>query len=510
MNDLEKKIQFAVSLFKLKKYNEAQNHAEKLIAQYPRVIFLYNILGLIYTEKKEIDLAIKTFNKGLDFDPNQAMIYNNLGTAYKIKEDYKKSELSYKKSIDIDRNIPETHNNFGNFYLELNNYTKAVECFKKAILVNEKFYIAYYNLGVAYKGMGKFDDAKKYLKDAIKLNPNFFTAHRILSQILNYDIDNKHFDILKSIFQNKKDEIGIGEIAFSLGKAYEDLKDYNNSFKYFNIGNQKKRKSINFSLTKEKESFEMIKNSFNKDMFKKFLNSGCKNPSVIFIVGMPRSGTTLVEQILSNHSKVYGGDELNILPDLINKYFNNKKFVNIEKDHLEIVGKDYIDKLNQISKNSLVKTDKLTENFKWIGLIKLILPNSKIIHCTRNSKDVCFSIFKNYFTNNKLNFAYDIDEIVSYYNFYFNLMNHWKKILPNFIYDINYENLINKNESEIKNLLEFCKLDWDQNCIKFYNNKRTIKTASDVQVRKKIYNSSINYWKNFKNNLDIPFKKLLN
>ena len=113
MNDLEKKIQFTVSLFKLKKYNEAQNHAEKLIAHYPRVIFLYNLLGLVYTEKKEIDLAIKTFKKGLDFDPNQAMIYNNLGTAYKIKEDYKKSELSYKKSIDIDRNIPETHNNFG-------------------------------------------------------------------------------------------------------------------------------------------------------------------------------------------------------------------------------------------------------------------------------------------------------------------------------------------------------------------------------------------------------------
>ena len=159
---------------------------------------------------------------------------------------------------------------------------------------------------------------------------------------------------------------------------------------------------------------------------------------------------------------------------------------------------------------SEITTDKLTANFKWIGLIKLILPNAKIVSCTRNSKDICLSIFKNYFTNNELNFAYDIDEIVSYYNLYFKLMNHWRNILPNYIYDINYEKLIKEPEPQVKDMLKYCNLDWDPNCLKFYNNMRIVKTASDTQVRKKIYTSSINSWKKFESELNTPFKKLLN
>ena len=157
MNELEKKVQSAVNLFKAKNYIEAQKHAENLLADYPRTVFLYNLLGLIFTEKKEINLAIESFKKGIAIDPNNASIFNNIGTAYKIKEDYISSEESFKKSIYIDRNNPETFNNFGNFYLELNQYTKAIKCYKSAILVNPKFYIAHYNLGICYKAIGKFE-----------------------------------------------------------------------------------------------------------------------------------------------------------------------------------------------------------------------------------------------------------------------------------------------------------------------------------------------------------------
>ena len=517
MNELEKKVQFTVNLFKAKNYIEAQKHTESLLVNYPRNVFLYNLLGLIFTERKEINLAIESFKKGIAVDPNDASIYNNIGTAYKIKEDYISSEESFKKSIYIDRNNPEAYNNFGNFYVELNQYTKAIKCYKNAILVNPKFYIAHYNLGVSYKATGKFDEAKKYLSDTIKLNPNFFTAHRILSQLINYKKGEVHFDILNNIYQNRSEEVGMGEIAFSLAKAYEDLNDFSTSFKYLSIGNKKKRKSINFSIIEEEKIFEDIKKTFNKDLFSKYKNSGLNNSSVIFIVGMPRSGTTLVEQMISSHNKVYGADELNILTDLVKKYLYKKNInefkINLEKitkDDLKKIGEEYIEKLEELSENSERTTDKLTANFKWIGLIKLILPNSKIVSCTRSSKDICLSIFKNYFTNNELNFAYDINEIVSYYNLYFKLMNHWRSILPNYIYDINYEKLIKEPVSQVKDLLKYCNLDWDKNCLKFYDNKRIVKTASDTQVRKKIYTSSINSWKKFENELKTPFKKLLN
>ena len=517
MKDLEKKVQFTVNLFNSGKYTEAQKHAEKILETHPKIVFLYNIIGLILTEKKEISQSIKIFKEGVNINPKSAIIYHNLGTSYKIIGDYINSEKSYKKSLDLDRNISETHNNYGNLCIHLNRYIEAIKHFKRAILVNSKFFIGYYNLGISYKSMGKFDESKKYLLEAIKLNPNFFTAHRILSQLIKYKEGDAHFNQLKDIYKNKKNETpGLGEISFALGKAYEDIKDFHNSYKYFYIGNKKKRESINFSISKEDENFQNIRKTFNKNLFSKFLNKGIKNSSVIFILGMPRSGTTLIEQIISNHSKVYGGDELNILPDLVKKYLYKNKPEDIAENLNKLnendfnkIGNEYIEKLNKISNKSPITTDKLTANFKWIGLIKLILPNSKIICCKRNSRDVCFSIFKNYFTNNELNFAYDINEIVKYHNLYTELMNYWHKILPGFIYDVNYENLITEPEMQIKKLLNFSKLDWDEKCLKFYENKRIIKTASDTQARNKIYSSSIGYWKNFESNFEDSFKKLI-
>ena len=174
------------------------------------------------------------------------------------------------------------------------------------------------------------------------------------------------------------------------------------------------------------------------------------------------------------------------------------------------MGKSYINDLKKISNNSRKITDKLPINFKWIGLIKLILPNSKIIHCFRNPRDNCFSIYKNYFTGKKLNFAYDLNNIVQFYLLYNDLMKYWHKNLTNFIYDIKYEDLIESPDKEIKKLLKFCKLPWNDSCLKFYNNMRPIKTASDIQVRSKIYKSSINSWKNHEKDLVKYFKKLPN
>ena len=161
-------------------------------------------------------------------------------------------------------------------------------------------------------------------------------------------------------------------------------------------------------------------------------------------------------------------------------------------------------------KDSKKISDKLPINFKWIGLIKLILPNSKIIHCNRNSKDVCFSIFKNYFVSDKLKYAYSLKELTEFYKLYSNLMKHWEKTLPKFIYNIKYENIIHNPDREIKRLLKACDLEWDASCLKFYENKRAVKTASDTQVRKKIYKTSLYSWKKYNKFINKFFKKLPN
>ena len=225
---------------------------------------------------------------------------------------------------------------------------------------------------------------------------------------------------------------------------------------------------------------------------------------------MPRSGTTLVEQILSSHPNVFGGDELNYIPDLVKKYLKKDlNLFNTDSEILRQISNEYIDRLKKLSSDSKKITDKLPMNFKWIGLIKIILPNSKIVHCTRDSRDICLSIFKNFFTSNKMNFAYDIKEICEYYNLYSNMMKYWQTLLPNFIYDINYEKLVKKPNDQIKYLLKECNLDWNDNCLKFYENKRAVQTRSDIQVRQKIYKTSINSWKNYRKDLEGPFSKLM-
>jgi len=514
--NLKRKINLLINLYKSKKLSEATLLSKELISTYPKVVFLYNILGLILTDQGKIEEAIKIYEKGIKIKPDYAGIYNNLGNIYKLKENYSKAENYYKKSINLDNKLADPHNNLGNLYRTLNKHKKAIVCYKNAININPKYFTAHYNLGITYKSIGKFKEAKIYLKESVKLNTYFYTAHRILSQITSYTLTNDHFKLLKKLHEDPK--IGTEhktELVFALGKASEDVKNFDQAFQYYTEGNDLRRKEIVFSKRRENEEFDNIKKFFNKNLFEKFKKFGNLDLTPIFIIGMPRSGTTLVEQILSNHPKVFGGDELNLLPDLVNKYFYNKgrklflkDIVNINKEKLKKIGQEYISELKKISCNSERVTDKLPINFKWVGLIKLLLPNSKVIHCVRNSRDNCLSIFKNYFANKELNFAYNLDELSGYYNLYCNLMKYWNSTLLNFVIDIKYEKLVKNPEQQIRNLLKACNLQWNDNCLKFYNNKRAIKTASDVQARKKIYKSAIDSWKNYDDYLNDFFQKL--
>ena len=515
MENLEKKIQGAINLYRDRKFLEAEQLAKKLLNLNPKVSFLYNLLGLILAAQSRNDEAIKYYEKGIEIKPKYAMIYNNLGTVYKTKKNYLKAENYYNKSIELDKKLPEAQNNLGSLYVELNKLTEAISSFKKSISINSNFYIAHYNLGVLYKSIGKFKESRKYFDETIRLYPKFYNVHRALSQISKYKINDKHIDLMKKLYEESGIDIyGKMELAFALGKAFDDIKNFDDAFRYYNEGNNIRRNNIKFFLNAEKNEFLNIKKTFDRSFFNKYQKIGKKDPTPIFILGMPRSGTTLVEQIISNHPKVYGGGELNFFNDLIKSYFYKNENFSIEsnnkiiENNFKTIGQVYINKIKKMSGGNERVTDKLPINFKWIGFIKLILPNSKIIHCTRNAKDTCASIYKNYFTSAELNYAYNLKELIDFYNLYLDLMEFWKKNIPGFIIEVKYENLINSPKKEISKLIKNCNLNWNENCVKFYNNQRAIKTASDTQVRNKIYTSSIDSWKNYKKYLKEDFAKL--
>jgi len=516
MKSLKEKIQSVVDIYKSGNLSEAEHSCKKLINENSKVAFLYNLLGLILVGQKKFDQAIKYYELGVKIDPTFAIIYNNLGLLFFDKqtdESIKKAENYYKKSISVNKEIPEPYINLGSLYNSLFRYDESINCYNEAIRINSKFSPAHYNLGIVYITLGKYDKAKLHLKEAIKLNPSNSHAHRSLSIITKYSYTDENFKRLEKLYENTNiNNIKMkSNLAFALGKAHEDNKDYERSFIFYKEANFLHRKKIIFSLDREKENFKEIKKTYNSNLFNKFKSAGYKNSSPIFILGMPRSGTTLVEQILASHPKVFGADEVEFIPNLLKDNLGKgNDIVNRNEDIFKKFGHEYISKMKKISNKIENTTDKLPVNFLSIGFIKLILPKSKIIHCLRSPKDNIFSIFKNHFPSGKINFAYNLDEATEYYNLYVDLMEHWNLVLPNFIFNIKYENLIYNTEIEIKNLLKFCNLNWSDKCLKFYENKRPIKTASSAQARSKIYKSSINSWKNYEKYLNEYFVKLKN
>ena len=285
-------------------------------------------------------------------------------------------------------------------------------------------------------------------------------------------------------------------INFGLAKACEDLGDFEQAFTHYSQGNVLRRKLLNYDINQDVELFEQLKSSYPK-IEKNSLEPDklSKNLMPIFIVGMPRSGTTLVEQIVSSHSQVTGAGELNFANQFgaaiatgITEANNDALF--------DFRGK-YLDKLQNFSHGNLIVTDKMPQNFRYIGLIAAAFPEAKIIHVKRNPAAVCWANYKQYFVSKNIGYCYSIDDVISYHELYENMMEFWAKGLSKRIYNLDYEVLTVNQESETRQLIEYLGVDWDENCLSPQNNTRRVATGSNLQVRQKVYKGSAEQWKKY-------------
>ena len=373
--------------------------------------------------------------------------------------------------------------------------------------------IANITVGNFNQQIGEFDKALENFKIVNKINPLNTLADKSISTMHKYtNKDDPHLLSMKKL-PNIKFENDLQSLYFALGKAYEDLDDHKESFKFLKLGNDIADKN-NYDFKDDENLFLAIKKSFKTFDKNKVLNSDTK---IIFIVGMPRSGTTLAEQIISAHKNVYGAGELSYLSDAIEKTYNYgeeiskniqpkiadkfSRISNLDDEILKNLQSDYLLNLKSHDYETHHITDKAPLNFRWIGIIKYIFPKAKIIHCNRNAMDICYSNYKNAFSSNSLAFTYNLKNLGLFFNLYKDLMNFWKNTFGDQIYDLTYENLINNKEEEVQKLLKFCELEWDSNCLSPHKNKKAVATASLAQVRSPIYKSSIEKWKNYENEL---------
>ncbi|MDC1172860.1 sulfotransferase, partial [Alphaproteobacteria bacterium] len=297
-------------------------------------------------------------------------------------------------------------------------------------------------------------------------------------------------------------------INFSLAKACEDLGNFEQAYTHYGEGNVLRKKLLNYDIHQDVELFRQLKSSYPK-IEKKSLEPDklSKNPRPVFILGMLRSGTTLVEQIISSHSQVTGAGELSFAAQYGAAIATGITEAN-NKSLFDFRGK-YLDKLQNVSNGNRIVTDKMPQNFLFIGLLAAAFPEAKIIHVKRNPAAVCWANYKRYFVSKNIGYCYSIDDVISYHKLYENLMDFWISTLSKRIYNLDYELLTTNQDNETWQLIEYLGLDWDENCLSPQNNTRSVATASNLQVRKKVYQGSSEQWKKYQPFLNGAFDGLL-
>jgi len=503
---LKKELDKIKILFKKEEFNLVIKKSKALLKKNTNQAIIYNFIGLSYIQLSKIENALEILllaNKRL---PSEPSILCNIGIAYKNLDDVLNARNYFNKAIDINpRHLP-SRINLGHLENNLNHSEKAAEHYSAAYNLNNNSeeVLTYHILNLS--AQGKFAEAKKIILELNNKFPENIKSYQLYSKIHKYELGDPHQKfMLSKINDPNLNYENLSNLHFALAKSFYDQKNVEKFVHHTLKANDIKFKTFkdyNFEL--EEIKFDRII-KYYKNL--QFLNSNKKGENLIFIVGLPRSGTTLLHQIISSHSQTFGAEESHILSDFFNKKFKNENsLINFfskelsDKDLCFNLSDEILSKYKMYDQNKII-VDKMPFNFRWIGFIKILFPKAKIIHSSRNPADSAFSIFRNVFDSSSLGWAYNQDYLTKYVNLYSNLMFFWKKELGDFIYESHYEKLVTKQVSETKNILKFCNLKFEESCINYTNNNIPSRTVSVLQVRDKIYNSSVNlsekYYKHF-------------
>jgi hypothetical protein len=292
-------------------------------------------------------------------------------------------------------------------------------------------------------------------------------------------------------------------LYFALSKAYEDIGDHKQSFAYLKMGNDAKRRTISYSTPLSREGYGQIKAAYTKDAIKSFEGLGYDSDIPVFIIGMPRSGTTLTEQIISSHPSVYGAGEL------VELSLTERQMGLLTTENAHEFGKTYVDMIKRLDPTGNAKriTDKMPGNYARLGEIVCTMPNAKIIHCRRDPIDTCLSCYKQLFARGQY-WSYNLEELADQYKMYEDIMAHWRTVLPGRFIEVDYEETVNNLEGVARRLIDYIELPWDEACLKPHEQKRAVLTASKMQVIKPVYTSSVQSWKKYEDELQPLIERL--
>ena len=511
---LQEQINSIIALFSSGQVQEALDAVAVLIKDYPNEALLFNISGAFYQAIGQLDESVKSFEKAVTINSDYAEAHYNLGVTLQQLGQFEAAMKSYKQALAIKQAYPNAHNNLGTMLQELGQLDAAVKSYEQAIAIKPDYAEAYNNLGNVLRELGQLDAGVKNLKTALALKPDYISAHHNLSVLKKYTTSDPQIAQMQSLLSKSNlSQSDRTHLCFALAKVNEDLGKQEELFNYLHEANRLRKQELNYSSDRSKTLFSTVKKIFSSAYadIEKSLSSKSSTFKPIFIVGMPRSGSTLVEQIISSHHTVHGAGELTNLPSIIGPIATdhvNQGLNKLPEKAFLSIRAQYLDVLSNLNIPESVITDKLPLNFQFIGFILTAFPEAKIVHLKRDARATCWSIYKHYFISAGNGWAYNLDDLAGFYCLYADLMDFWHQLFPGKFYDMCYEDLTTNQEEETRKLLQYCELDWDDNCLNFHKNKRAVKTASAEQVREKMYQGSSEAWKQYEVHLKPLIKAL--
>ncbi len=495
------------------RFRKAENAFKKILVEDENNIDALRFMGILAFKSGNHDIAEAMFTRALQVDPTYTLVWANLAQVFSVTGQLDKAKKSFKNILNMEPKNGLIWAEYGTVLTKLARYSDGKDAYLKALKFKPNSPRVYLSLGHVYKTMGEIDNSINSYKSTIKQNNLSGEAYWSLANLKTYSFTNDEIKNMEATLDTEISDIERCQMHFALGKAYEVKKDYNNSFINYSKGNRVKKGLIKYSSRETSEKTKKVLNFFNEENISSLSNSSTLDRDPIFVLGMPRSGSTLIDQIISSHSMVDGTQELpniiKIAAELNNDSDDNYPEVleDFKSNELSALGLDYIKETKWARESAPFFIDKMPNNFIHIGLIKTILPNAKIIDTRRDAMDTCFSCFKQFFARGQL-FTYSLEDLGNYYVDYIKAMNHWHKVYGEDIYTVHYDNVINNTESTIRELIEYCELPFEDNCLEFYKSSRPVKTPSAEQVRQPIYKSGLNYWKNYADFLS-PLKKII-
>jgi tetratricopeptide (TPR) repeat protein len=480
-------------------FQQAVTNYRKALQIKPDHAEAQNNLGLCLYDLGMLGKAAESYREALRIKPKFAEPHFNLGNVLSDMGKFHEAVSSYRCAVQVRPEYVQAHNNLGNALKRLGKFEEAAASYQSALQIKPDYAEANNNLGVVLRSLGKPGEAASCFEAALQVRPDFCDAHKNLSTVRKYRDSDPHLrqmlELLERPNLSARDRI---YLDFALAKGLDDVGEYDRAFACLLEGNRLRKEELGYKLSSARSLFSQVRAIFAESVSTPVgTNDGGNevNPRPLFVLGMPRSGTSLVEQILASHSRVYGGGELELLSQAVAAIQWDTG--PLATNQVQAIRQSYLAGLSKLEVPEPVITDKMPGNFLWIGFILAAMPEARIVHVIRDARATCWSNFKHYYSGNGNGFTYDLEDLALYYKMYADLMAFWHDRYPQRIYDLHYETLINHQREETRKLLDHVGLDWEVACLDFYKTERGIGTASALQVREPMYRESSEKWRKY-------------